>query len=107
VRLVILESPFAGDITLNKSYARACVRDCLLRGESPIASHLLFTQPEVLRDDIPDERKLGIAAGHAWYRVADACVVYVDRGISDGMQQGIEIAKAAGVPIDIRNVDWP
>src|SRR5690606_3550939 len=42
-RLVILESPYAGNIDLNIDYARAAVRDSLSRGESPIASHLLYT----------------------------------------------------------------
>ena len=65
MRLVILESPYAGDIERNVAYARECIRDCLLRGESPIASHLLFTQPGILRDDVPAERELSIAAGHS------------------------------------------
>ena len=50
---VIIESPFAGDVDRNLRYARAAMRDCLLRGESPYASHLLYTQPGVLNDDIP------------------------------------------------------
>jgi hypothetical protein len=55
-RLVILESPFAGDIDLNVAYARACVAHRLSLGEAPIASHLLYTQPGILRDDVPEER---------------------------------------------------
>jgi len=35
---------------------------------------------------VPAERKLGIDAGLAWRDVAEASVVYVDRGISSGMQ---------------------
>lgn len=89
MRRVIIESPYAGDIDANVTYARACVADCLARGEAPIASHLLFTQPGVLRDDDPAERQLGIEAGLAWQAVADAVVVYDDHGISDGMQQAL------------------
>lgn len=85
MKLVVLESPYAGDITGNTIYARACVRDCLLRGESPIASHLLFTQDEVLRDEVPEERKLGIEAGLAWLPRADYSVYYTDKGWSRGM----------------------
>ena len=33
--LVIIESPFAGDVDTNVKYARACMRDSLNRGESP------------------------------------------------------------------------
>ena len=64
--LVLVESPFAGDndwvIALNIKYARACLRDSLRRGECPFASHLLYTQTGVLRDKVPEERKLGIKA---------------------------------------------
>lgn len=103
-RLVILESPYAGAVVRNTKYARACLRDCLLRGESPIASHLLYTQPGVLKDTIPAERQAGIDAGLAWGRVADATVVYTDHGISRGMQYGIDAAKTAGRPVEIRKL---
>lgn len=87
MKLVILESPYAGDIEGNVAFAKRCIHDCLLRGEAPIASHLLFTQPGILKDHDPEERALGIAAGHAWFTVADAVVFYTDRGISAGMKQ--------------------
>ncbi len=102
MRLVIIESPYAGDVEANKAYARACMRDCLLRGEAPFASHLLYTQTGVLNDLIPAERTLGIAAGLEWGERAEATVVYVDRGISDGMLQGIERANRVGRPIEER-----
>ena len=35
LRLVVLESPYAGDVARNVRYARACLRDSLLRGEAP------------------------------------------------------------------------
>lgn len=102
MRRVILESPFAGDVESNIAYARECVRDCLLRGEAPIASHLLYTQPGVLDDDVPAERQHGIDAGLAWGSVAEATVVYCDRGISRGMKYGIANAEAAGRPVEMR-----
>ncbi|WP_100961101.1 hypothetical protein [Bosea sp. FBZP-16] len=104
MRLVIVESPYAGDVETNVEYARRCVRDSLLRGEAPIASHLLYTQPGVLDDEIPEERKHGIDAGLAWRRVADASVVYLDRGISKGMEYGIEAARYAGLPVEFREI---
>jgi len=104
MRRVILESPFAGDVARNIRYARACVRDSLLRGEAPIASHLLYTQPGVLNDDIPEERQWGINAGLAWRSVADASVVYTDLGISRGMEYGIAAARAAGVSVELRTL---
>lgn len=101
--LVIIESPYAGDIAANERYARACLLDCLRRGEAPIASHLLHTQ--VLDDMQPDERELGLEAGLAWYRVADKCVAYTDRGVSSGMAKGIERANRFGVPVEYRTLD--
>lgn len=104
MRLVILESPYAGDIEVNIEYARKCVRDSLSRGEAPIASHLLYTQPGILRDEITEERNWGIEAGLAWKRVAEASVVYVDRGITKGMQYGIDAAIAHGLPVEYRTL---
>lgn len=105
MRLVIIESPFAGDIDANIEYARRCVRDSVMRGEAPIASHLLFTQPGILDDDLPLERQLGIDAGLAWRKVADASIVYTDRGISRGMEYGIKAAKESGVPVELRTIE--
>lgn len=103
MRRVIVESPFRNCADA-LPFARACVRDCLKRGESPLASHLLYTQDGVLNDDVPEDRALGIAAGHAWIPFADALVLYVDYGISPGMQQGIEIAQAHGLTIEKREL---
>lgn len=82
---VIIESPYAGDVERNVAYAKRCILDCLNRGESPIASHLLFTQPGILNDDIPEERQKGISAGTAWIEKADIIVFYFDYGWSSGM----------------------
>lgn len=124
MRLVIIESPFAGKSTLpgwypgfahriakaidcrrNKRYARAAVRDSLRRGEAPIASHLLYTQPGILDDNIRVERQAGIDAGLAWRKVAEASVVYVDRGFSPGMKYGIALAQRAGIEVDYRSIE--
>lgn len=104
MKRVILESPYAGDIEANITYARACVRDSLSREEAPIASHLLYTQPGILRDGVQEERQWGINAGLAWGAVADATVVYTDRGISEGMRYGIARAEAGGRPVDYRKL---
>jgi hypothetical protein len=104
MKLVILESPFAGDVEANIKYARECVHDSLSRGEAPIASHLLYTQPGVLNDDNPKERQWGIDAGLAWKSVAHGSVVYTDLGISKGMEYGIAAATKAGIPIEYRKL---
>jgi hypothetical protein len=101
---VILESPYSGDVAANVTYARACLRDCLRRGEAPIASHLLYTQPGVLDDTICEERELGIRAGLAWGAAAEASVIYVDRGVSAGMELGIASARTARRLIEYRRI---
>jgi hypothetical protein len=104
MKLVIIESPYAGDIEANTSYARRCVRDSLMRGESPIASHLLYTQPGILDENIPEERAHGIAAGLAWLDVACKMVVYTDRGTSRGVDAAIAKAKERCVIIEYRTI---
>lgn len=103
-----MESPYAGPsaaaIAHNVEYARACLADALHRGEAPIASHLLHTQPGVLLDGVPEERALGIAAGLAWVPFAAASAFYVDLGWSRGMVAARAAAAAARTPIEIREI---
>lgn len=110
MRRVILETPYAADteegIEENETYARACMKDCLMRGEAPFASHMLYTQPGVLDDKVDKERERGIEAGLVWGRQAQATVVYTDRGISRGMYQGIERAEWEGRPVEYRKLNW-
>lgn len=107
-KLVVIESPFAGPnpetIKRNIIYARFCVRDSLLRGEYPIASHLLYTQEGILDDNIPHERALGIEAGLVWGAHADITAVYQDLGMSSGMYKGILRAKSEGRVVDLRHL---
>ena len=117
MRLVLVESPFAYKhedpaerrigLLRNVTYARHALHDCFLRNEAPYASHLLFTQPFVLDDDIEEERKLGIDAGLLWGSKAEMSVLYTDLGISSGMRYGIENARRAGRPYEERSLpDW-
>jgi len=103
--LVIIESPYAGDIAANLTYLRAAMRDSLMRGEAPFASHALYTQPGVADDTDRHERVLGIAAGLSWARHATKTIVYADRGISVGVEQGIMHAHASGRAVDFRSLN--
>lgn len=112
MRRVIVESPFAAPtpegVERNLRYVRACMRDCVLRGESPYASHALLTQLGVLDDTKPEERELGIRAGFAWRQVAEATVIYIDLGTSNGMQRGDDDARAQLYPVEYRRLggEW-
>lgn len=102
---VFVESPYAGNVARNEAYARACVADCIKRGENPMASHLFFTQPGVLDDKKPDERKRGIELGFAWAeKVGAKSAFYVDLGVSGGMQAGILEAARVGRRIEFRTL---
>jgi hypothetical protein len=105
MELVLMESPYAGDIDTNIKFARACMRDSLGRGEAPFAMHLLYTQEGILDDDIPEERNWGIEAGFAWGKHAKKTAVYTNLGITPGMEIGIQKAKEEGREIEYRELD--
>lgn len=104
MKRVVVESPFAGDVERNLEYARAALADCHRRGEAPIASHLLHTQPGVLDDRDPVQRAQGMEAGYAWIVAADLVVVYSDLGISQGMLAGVERATRDRVAVEYRHL---
>jgi hypothetical protein len=87
MRRVIVESPYRGasqaERLRNISYLKRCLRDCIMRGESPYASHGLL--PGALEEDNPKERRLGIEAGYEWWDNAEIVIFYVDYGYSRGM----------------------
>ena len=102
MKLVIIESPYAANalhtVEDHVRYARAAVRDALLRGEAPFASHLIYTQPGIFDDLVPAEREAGILAGLELAKRADLTAVYLDLGVSSGMSRGIAAAEKAGRP---------
>jgi hypothetical protein len=103
---VLVESPFAFTHTdpalrrlgvlRNTTYARLACHDCCLRGEAAYASHLLYTQPYILDDDVPEERSFGIDAGLLWGSAASLSAFYMDLGVSRGMEYGRVNAGKAG-----------
>ena len=92
-----------GHVHRNVLYARRAMLDSLRRGEAPFLSHLLYTI--VLDDDDPEQRRLGMAAGFTLGARLERTVVYIDRGISGGMADGIREAMARSRPIEFRTFD--
>lgn len=109
MRLVVIESPYAGDtpeaIQANVDYGRRCLADSLSRGEAPFASHLLYTQPGVLDDANPGQRSIGIAAGLQWSAASNFTAVYYDRGLSKGMKEGLRNAIRLGLQVELRSLE--
>jgi hypothetical protein len=106
--LVLIESPFSGEVERNVAYAKAAMRDSLGRGEAPFVMHLHY--PLVLDDTDPVQRAQGIACGLAWGTKAHLTAVYIDLGISSGMRIGITQARLDQRPVEPRVVPgwrWP
>ncbi len=105
-KLCVLETPFAGDVEGNIKYARACMKDMLLRKEAPYASHLLYTQEGVLDDTVPEERELGIYAGFAFKHMEGIhTVFYTDRGMSGGMQLALDYCIEHKMSYELRSLE--
>jgi hypothetical protein len=112
----IVESPYAPftkndamlakvELARNEQYVNACMADAFARGETPFASHAIYTRKndgvKVLDDTIPDERKKGMKAGFdvagalflaSLDHAASICFVrafYTDRGWTSGMADGM------------------
>ena len=105
------ESPYAGDVERNLSCLRACMADCLRRGEAPFASHALYTQPGVLDDADPAQRDLGMAAGFAWREMAEATVVLhrprsvASRGMIAGLKHAQKLSANGEHAIEYRELE--
>ena len=100
-----VESPYDGpdDDTIRRNvlYARAACKHALGLGYAPYASHLFFTQPGILDDEVPAERELGMEAGKAVIRAsATTSLFYLDLGMSGGMRWGMEDARRHGRAVE-------
>lgn len=99
---IFVASPFRWDEQRNRKYAVACMMDCLRRGESPFAPHLLY--PIFLDDNHPEDRARGIQAGLDWMLKADIVAFYIDLGMSEGMREEMKFAKEHKIKFEERNL---
>lgn len=88
--MVFVSSPFAGDVKTNVRNARKYARFTMKQGMIPVPPHLLF--PQILNDNNPSERALGMRFGMALLRHCDELWVFGDR-LSPGMSAELEAAK--------------
>ena len=94
--LTYIISPHAGDIESNVAYPIRCCRMAIEQGCTPIAAHLLY--PQILNDQDPGERALGMVLGIKILRhCADVWVC--GSKISDGMEREFREAERLGIPI--------
>lgn len=95
MRRVFVCSPYRGDVAANVEIARAACREVLRAGDAPFAPHLLY--PDILDDDVPAERALGIEAGRRWLAIAHE--VLVVGPVTAGMREEIVAAEVLGIPV--------
>lgn len=106
MKRVIIESPYGSKdpaiVERNRKFLHECCKDALARGEAPFASHGFYTL--FLDDNDKPQRTLGMECGHTWMQVCDYVVVYVDLGITAGMEAGMKRAEMAGKPVTLRSL---
>ena len=95
--IVYICSPYAGDVEHNVKAAQVYSRLAVDQGCIPIAPHLLY--PQLLRDDHPMERQLGLVFGLALLCKCAEVWVFGSR-ISPGME--VEIKRARWKNIRLR-----
>lgn len=88
-RKVYVASKYSGDVNANVTAAIGYCRRVIREGYMPIASHLLY--PQMLDDNIPVERELGLLFGLALLRMCDE--VWVFGTVTPGVASEIEEAK--------------
>lgn len=105
-KLVVVETPYASEnvalLQRHIVYAKLCLSDSLKRGEAPLVSSLLY--PQVLDDRIKLDHDLAMLCSLSWIRGCDMVVVYIDYGITPGMQIAINTAKIKTVKIEYRQL---
>lgn len=97
--LIYVCSPYKADtkeiLQRNIEYARHLTRAALNNDFTPITPHLYLTQ--VTNEEDPEDRARGIAAGIKILKHCKYIMVGEKYGISGGMKEEIEVAKARGL----------
>ena len=88
--IIYICSPYAGDVETNVDAARRYSRFAVEQGYIPVAPHLLF--PQVLSEESPKERQLGLFFGNALMSKCSEVWVFGDH-ISPGMEAKIRRAR--------------
>ena len=96
MKLIYVASPFKGDTKKNIEYAKQACRYVLDQGNAFFCPHLLY--PQVLDDDNPEERRLGIDIGKEFLAKCDELWAFGGH-ISHGMFEEIEFARKIDIPV--------
>ena len=96
MKLIFIASPYKGDVEKNVAYAKKACRYVLMEGNSFFCPHLLY--PQILDENNPEERRLGISLGKEVLAKCDELWAFGDH-ISSGMFEEIQFAREKGIPI--------
>ena len=96
MKLIYVASPYKGDIKKNIEYAKEACRYVLNQGNAFFCPHLLY--PQILDDNNPEERRLGINIGKEILVKCDELWAFGGH-ISHGMFEEIEFARKMGILI--------
>lgn len=103
--VVIVETPYLYESDIvgveYEIYLNRCLRDCLLRGESPIATHAMYTRPGILSKC---EGGLASEASDGLAEAVGVTVLYTDYGITSKMNLGLDRASFHGHDIFYREI---
>jgi hypothetical protein len=106
---VLLETPTSGnrDPEIYERFAKACIRDSVLRKEAPLSVFLLYKQSGILYEENPGEKALGKLAASEWNKLCTKIIVYKDLGVTKEMQRTIDDAIKEDYIVEYRILNDP
>jgi len=99
MKLIYVASPYRGDAAQNRAYAKQACRYVARQEQAFCAPHLLY--PEILNDNDPAERQLGLEMGLEALSRCDELWCF-GPVISDGMH--MELAEAERLCLPVRRI---
>ncbi|PYG89355.1 hypothetical protein LY28_00572 [Ruminiclostridium sufflavum DSM 19573] len=96
MKIIYIASPYAGDVKNNIEFAKQACKYVITTGNAFFCPHLLY--PQVLDDNEPEERKLGLNMGKQLLLKCDELWAFGNR-ISQGMFEEIEFARQNNIPV--------
>lgn len=113
--IVVVESPYSGDVERNIAYAQRAMADARNRGEIAIVSHLMWTQhheaPRYFVSDYDPKytlvncgRERSLRQTEQLRKMASKVVFYIDYGFSSGMDAALQHCKEAHIAHEFRQL---
>lgn len=83
-KFVMVQSSYDNkDLNEQLTYTRAAMHECLMNGEIPFASHLLYSQPNILDYNNKDDRRLSQEINKRLIEHFDKVIIYTSDNLID------------------------